>query len=75
MRPPILSRKSKLPGPLDKISDLLGAPGRINSSLRRVSSDNARKAGLLASALTALTAGSAGVSSLRRRNEGARDNS
>ena len=37
--------------------------------------DKAMKAGLVAGALTALTAASAGISSLRRRQEGARDDS
>jgi len=37
--------------------------------------DKAMKAGLAAGALTALTAASAGISSLRRRQEGARDDS
>jgi hypothetical protein len=37
--------------------------------------DKALKAGLVAGGLTALTAASAGISSLRRRQEGARDDS
>jgi hypothetical protein len=37
--------------------------------------DKAMKAGLAAGALTALTAASAGISSLRRRQEGAKDDS
>jgi hypothetical protein len=37
--------------------------------------DKAMKAGLVAGGLTALTAASAGISSLRRRQEGARDDS
>jgi hypothetical protein len=37
--------------------------------------DKAMKAGLAAGALTALTAASAGISSLRRRREGAKDDS
>jgi hypothetical protein len=37
--------------------------------------DKALKAGLAAGGLTALTAASAGISSLRRRQEGARDDS
>ena len=37
--------------------------------------DKARKAGLIAGGLAGLTAGSAGISSLRRRLEGARDDS
>jgi len=37
--------------------------------------DKAMKAGLAAGAVTALTAASAGISSLRRRQEGAKDDS
>lgn len=37
--------------------------------------DKAMKAGLVAGGITALTAASAGISSLRRRQQGARDNS
>jgi hypothetical protein len=37
--------------------------------------DKALKAGLAAGGITALTAASAGISSLRRRQEGARDDS
>jgi hypothetical protein len=37
--------------------------------------DKARKAGLIAGGVAGLTAGSAGISSLRRRLEGARNDS
>jgi len=40
-----------------------------------VPKDKARKAGLIAGGVAGLTAGSAGISSLRRRLEGARDDS
>ena len=41
----------------------------------RPANDKAMKAGLAAAAVTALTAASAGISSLRRRQEGAKDDS
>lgn len=75
MRIAIPSRKSKVQRFLDKFNDLLDAPSGTKFSLPSVGPDNARKAGLIAGALTALTAGSAGISSLRRRNEGARGDS
>jgi hypothetical protein len=40
-----------------------------------VPNEKALKAGLIAGGLAGLTAGSAGISSLRRRKEGARDDS
>ena len=47
-----------------------------SSSLPGVSSGKALKTGLIAAGgLAGLTAGSAGISSLRRRKEGARDDS
>ncbi|MGI8572082.1 MAG: hypothetical protein ACR2L9_05565 [Solirubrobacteraceae bacterium] len=82
MRIPIPSRKSRLQRFLDKVNDSLDVPSGIKSSLPSVKSSlpsvasgNARKAGLIAGTLAGLTAGSAGISSLRRRNEGARDDS
>jgi hypothetical protein len=75
MRIPIPRRKSKGQRFLDKVNDLFDAPSGIKFRLPSVGSDNARKAGLITGALTGLTAGSAGISSLRRRNEGARDDS
>jgi hypothetical protein len=48
-------------------------PGKaLKSALPK---DTARKAGWIAGGLAGLTAGSAGISSLRRRKEGARDDS
>jgi hypothetical protein len=57
----------------------LGLPGRSSpgKALKQSlpSSDQARRAGLIAGGLAGLTAGSAGISSVRRRKEGARDGS
>lgn len=75
MRIPIPGRRSHQQRLLDKLFGSLGVPSRIKSSLPSLGLENARKAGLIAGALTGLTAGSAGISSLRRRNEGARDDS
>jgi hypothetical protein len=53
-----------------------GLPNRIKLDLPSVDSGKALKAGLIAAGgLAGLTAGSAGISSLRRRTEGARDDS
>ena len=51
--------------------------GSVGKTLKdaRPANDKAMKAGLAAAALTALTAASAGISSLRRRQEGAKDDS
>jgi hypothetical protein len=57
----------------------LGMPGGLSSPGKTlkdaVPTDKALKAGLIAGGLAGLTAGSAGISSLRRRKEGARDGS
>lgn len=63
----------------------LGGSGRFKVAVPSVGSSHARKiavpkdkamrAGLVAGGLAGLTAGSAGISSLRRRKEGARDDS
>ncbi len=50
-------------------------PNGIKSGLPGAGSGRAKKAGLIAGGLAGLTAGSAGISSLRRRKEGARDGS
>ena len=65
---PVPGRKSRLQRAVD---DIVGSLD-VTSGLK---SDNARKAGLIAGAVAGITAGSAGISSLRRRNEGARGDS
>jgi hypothetical protein len=56
--------KARLPG--------VDSTGRLKDA---VSKDTAAKAGLVAGGLAGLTAASAGISSVRRRREGARDDS
>ncbi len=78
-------RKSKLQSVLDTVSgsmdgaaDILNAlpSGRSASGLKAsVSRATFLKAGLIAGGVVGLTAGSAGISSLRRRTEGATDDS
>lgn len=75
MRSPIPTRKSKRQRLFDTVSDALDVPSGIRARLSSVGSDSIRKAGLFAGALTGLTAGSAGISVLRRRSEGARGDS
>ena len=82
----MFKRKSSIERLGDSIKDALGSNG-TNLSVSGAGSagnalkdalpdkDKAMKAGLVAGGLTALTAASAGISSLRRRQEGARDNS
>jgi hypothetical protein len=71
MRP--LSRKSRLQRLRKTVTDSL-EPSGIKSSLPEVGSGKALKTGLIAAGgLAALTAGSAGISSLRRQREGATD--
>jgi hypothetical protein len=55
----------------------LPVPGGSSARTRKVAvpKDKAKRAGLVAGGLAGLTAGSAGVSSLRRRKEGARGDS
>jgi hypothetical protein len=77
-------RKSQLQRLLENVNDSFDAlsaikldtpsgPGRaLRAALPK---DKARKAGWIAGGLAGLTAGSAGISSLRRRKEGARDDS
>jgi hypothetical protein len=69
------SRKSQLRRFVDQVNDSLDVRGGLTSRLPGVGTDGARKAGLVAGTLAGLTAGSAGISLLRRRTEGARDNS
>jgi hypothetical protein len=60
----IFKRKSQRERLLDSVSNSLDEL-RDGLTMRRL-----LKAGLIAGGLTGLTAGSAGISSLRRRNEG-----
>ena len=80
------NRKSQLQRLLENANDSLDAlsgikfdapsasrPGKaLKAALPK---DKARKAGWIAGGLAGLTAGSAGISSLRRRQEGARNDS
>ena len=75
MRVHIPNRKSQTQRILESVTDTLAVPKAVKQSLPRVGADSARKAGLIAGALAGLTAGSASISVLRRRNEGARDDS
>jgi hypothetical protein len=68
MRFKLRKRKSSLQRVLDSVGDTLGAASDVRPSMPNVRSDTARKAGLLAAAgAIGLTAGSAGISSVRRR--------
>ena len=67
MRP--LNRKSDLERLLEAVSDSFDA---LRGGLTK---GKVLKAGLIAGGLAGLTAGSAGISSLRRREEGAGDDS
>jgi hypothetical protein len=60
----IFTRKSELERLIDSASDSLG---ELNE---RLTMSRLLKAGLIAGSLAGLTAGSAGISSLRRRSEG-----
>lgn len=72
----ILNRKSQLERLLDTVGDSLPGASEIKRSLPTGGAGKAVKAGLIAAGgLAGLTAGSAGISSLRRRKEGARDDS
>ena len=71
MRP--LSRKTRLQRLRKTVNNSLEMPS-IKSAMPRVGSGKAAKAGLIAAGgLAALTAGSAGISSLRRQSEGTTD--
>ena len=70
------NRKSRLDHLLESLADSLDVPSGVKSSLPGGGSGKALKSGLItAGGLAALTAGSAGISSLRRRSEGTRDDS
>jgi hypothetical protein len=67
-------KKSPLQRLLDTLGDSLDIAGDVKPNLPDVGSPKARKAGLIAAgSLAGLTAGSAAISSLRRRLDGPRD--
>jgi hypothetical protein len=69
-----LSRKSRFQRVRETVSDSLEMPSGIKSGLPEVGADKAVKTSLIAAGgLAAITAASAGVSSLRRQREGARN--
>jgi hypothetical protein len=70
------NRKSRLDHLLESLGDSLDVPSGVKSSLPSVGSNKAAKTGLIAAGgLAGLTVASAGISSLRRRREGTRDDS
>lgn len=70
----IIRRKSRPKRLLATVQDALAAPFSKRIGLPVRPSDKTVKVGLIAAGgLTGLTAGSAGVSALRRRSEGAED--
>lgn len=81
----LINKKSQFQRFLDKIDDSLDVPSGIKSGLSGLGSDNplngvlpqgkGLKAGIVAGAMVGVTAGSAAISALRRRNEGARGDS
>jgi hypothetical protein len=72
----ILNRKTPLQRFLDSVNDTLDVPDGLRFDLPGGSTGRALKAGLIAfGGLAGLTAGSAGISSLRDHREGARDDS
>lgn len=71
-----LRKKSPLERVLKTVGDSLEAVSDVKPGVPDMSSGGARKAGLIAAAsAVALTAGSAGISSLRRRRESAHGDS
>ena len=82
----LFNRKSQLQRLLENVNDSLDAlsgikietpagSGPAKALKAALPKDKARKAGWIAGGLAGLTAGSAGISSLRRHKEGARDGS
>ena len=72
----ILNRKTPLRRFLDSVNDTLDVPDGLRFDLPGGGPGKALKAGLIAvGGLAGLTAGSAGISSLRHHKEGARDDS
>ena len=71
----LFNRKNQLERFLESVGDALDVPGDIKG-LRGIGSGKARRTALIAAGgLAGLTAGSAGISSLRRQREEARDDS
>ena len=71
-----LRKKSRMERILQTLGDSLDAATDAKVSVPAVSSSKTRRAGLIAAvSAVGLTAGSAGISSLRRRSESARDDS
>jgi hypothetical protein len=72
---PFHKKESHLQRLIRPVSDSLERPLEVMSSMPRKVSPKAGKSGLAAAGLVGLTAGSAAVSSLRRRSKGSRNNS
>jgi hypothetical protein len=72
----LFNKKSHLQRALETVKGSLDVPNGFKIGLPNVGSNKALKAGLIvAGGLAGLTAGSAGISSLREQNEGATDDS
>lgn len=82
----LFNRRSQPQRLLDTVTDLLDAPSGIRFGVPRggdpgkalkaaLTKDKAVKAGVIAGGLAGVTAGSAGISALRRHKEGARGDS
>ncbi len=72
----ILNRKTPLQRFLDSVNDTLDVPDGLRFDLPGRGPGKVLKVGLIAvGGLAGLTAGSAGISSLRHHKEGARDDS
>jgi hypothetical protein len=72
----LFNRKSTPKRVLETVNDSLDVSSGIKSVLASAGSGKALKAGMIAAgSLAGLTAASAGISSLRRRGEGASDDS
>ena len=71
----VFNRKSQFQRMIETVADSLDLPAEIKRLPGPGSSKAVRTALLTAGGIAGLTAGSAGISSLRRRKEGARDDS
>jgi hypothetical protein len=70
----LFNRKSELERLAERVSDSLDAlSGSLDALSGGSKKGKIKKTGLIAGGLAGLTAGSAAISSLRRRKEGARD--